>query len=174
MTHLFRLVRLPALVLSLTSPLVFGANAMPKLAFALQDQFGRDYSEAKFANKIVVLTVADREGGQFSGAWTQAIAAALTPETRTRVQFFPVADLRGVPGFVKSFVRRKFPKEKNQSVLLDWDGQLAKRYDLASKQCNLLVFDRRGGGASQFAARETQPDQIASTAAMIERLAHAE
>ena len=66
----------------------------------------------------------------------------------------PVADLRGVPFFLKGFVRGKFPKERDQWVLLDWKGAFFTTYDLQSGVCNILLFSPAGHILQKYTVTE--------------------
>ena len=58
--------------------------------------------------------------------------------------FVGISDLRGVPSFLKGFVRGKFPKEKDNRVLMDWKGVFAKQYEWQKGACNILIFSAEG------------------------------
>ena len=94
--------------------------------------------------------------------WSNAIAGALPPDPARTVKWVSVATLRGVPAFVRGFVKSKFPQEKSRWTLLDWHGLLAKNYALQPSQCNVLVFG--GDGHLVFRTGGRDPDPAAVTA----------
>ena len=113
--------------------------------FKIKDQLDREYSEKNFAGKIVVVIGSDKEGNKFNTAWGKAIGDSIRNQPgREHVQFLRVADLRGVPFFLKGFIKGKFPKEEKKWVLLDWNGHFPKTYGFVKGACNILIFDRRG------------------------------
>ena len=102
-----------ACVVAVGAPAVLAEERSPALAFSLQDQFDRTYTEKNWPGKILVLIVSDRKGSQFNGAWQAAIAGALKPPASSQVQFVGVADVHSVPGFMHGLVKRYFPQDKN-------------------------------------------------------------
>ena len=71
-----------------------------------------------------------------------------------------MADTRGVPFFVKGFVRGKFPKERDRPVLLDWEGRFAKAYDWRPEETNVLVFDEHGTLVHQTHGTEVVAERV--------------
>lgn len=123
---------------------LFAHDNVPLISFTLKDQFGKEYTERSFPDKILVVIVADREGNKFSDSWQQVICEALLKrQTEVPVQCIRVADLRGAPWFLRSFITGKFPKEKNRWSLMDWKGIFAAAYDCELKSCTILIFDRQ-------------------------------
>jgi len=112
------------------------------IPFKLKDQFDREFEERDFHHWILVLTGFDRSGSEYAESWMQAIHDALEGnEEFYKVLQVAVADLRGIPFFLKGFVRGKFPEKRSRWVLMDWDGVFSKAYSLQSKVTNILVFD---------------------------------
>lgn len=120
------------------------AQDVPLISFTLKDQFDREYTEKSFSDKILVVIAGDRDGSKFSDSWQQAIYDALEKrQIAEQVQFIRVADLRGAPWFLYSFIKGKFPKEKDHWSLMDWKGIFATTYGFELKSCNILVFDHQ-------------------------------
>src|SRR5574337_337585 len=134
-------------ILAISGLLIQGvvfARDVPLIAFALKDQFDREYTERSFSGKIVILIAGDREGSKFSDGWQQTIQdALLKKQTGAQVQFVRVADLRGAPSVLRGFIKGKFPKEKDHWSLMDWKGTFANAYGFELKSCNILIFDRQ-------------------------------
>ena len=115
------------------------------ISFKLEDQFGNEYTENDFLGRISLLIGSDKEGSQYNRLWASAIYDSLEEWGKTElVIMIPIADLRGVPFFLKGFVKRKFPKQRDNWVILDWKGRFPKSYDFVAHQTNLLVFDQKG------------------------------
>ena len=53
-----------------------------------------------------------------------------------------VADVRGVPFFLKGRVRGEFPQEPESWVLMDWKGKFALAYEWLPDTSNVSLFDR--------------------------------
>lgn len=113
------------------------------ISFKLRDQFNNSYTEKDFTNRIVIIVGSDKEGSQYNERWSLAIYDSLKKENLIdSVRFLPVADLHGVPFFIKSLVRSKFPRAKHKWVLLDWKGLFAHAYIFIPKASNIIILDR--------------------------------
>ena len=147
-------------------------SALPRLSFHLEDQFGKLHDPSELAGRVVVVLGADRAGHALASSWGPALLRALDERgVAERVRGYAVADLRGVPSALRGIVRRVLPGERELTVLLDWAGELAGRYDFASGRCNVLVADR--GGAVVMRSAEGEPDagRVAAVADAIARVA---
>lgn len=166
----FIAVALFALAAASTGSAAVASAEPPRLELSLPDQFDLDHTAAAYAGKVVLLTVTDREGSAFSGAWIKAIFAALPPEARSQVHIVSAANLHGVPFFVRGLVKSKFPQDPQAWVLLDWHGQLAKTYALTPQCCNLLLFAPDGRLVQKIAGRDVRPAEASAVARAIESL----
>jgi len=111
--------------------------------FDLKDQFDQSYDRNSFDGKIVILLGADRQGSHFTDEWGPTLADSLRRrQIIDRIQFVAVADLHGVPGFMKKMIKGFFPKDKSKWCLMDWDGAFPQAYDFIKHSCNILVFNR--------------------------------
>mgnify|MGYP006281184163 CR=1 FL=1 len=112
------------------------------IQFELKDQFGRDYDETSFENKIIILLGADRKGSQYTDLWGPTLADSLRQRgIIDSVEFVALADLRAVPGLMRGIVKGYFPDAKDKWVLMDWRGVFPQAYDFVDDSCNLLIFD---------------------------------
>ena len=57
------------------------------------------------------------------------------------VRLVSIADVGGVPFFLKGMIRGKMPKEPHNWILMDWGSKFHKAYDCEKDVCNLLYFD---------------------------------
>lgn len=113
------------------------------ISFKLKDQFKRKYTEAHFSDRIIILLEGDRVGSQYQNLWQEAIHDSLQRiGILDQTQIISAADLRGVPVFLKDFIRGKFPQERENWRLMDWNGILAKAYGFVSDKFNIIIFDR--------------------------------
>lgn len=126
-------------------PAPAAATVPPPLAFSLKDQLDREHTEAESAGQVTLLTVADRKGSTFLGAWSKAIGTELGRTEHPPVRWVGAATLSGVPSFMRGMVKKMFGADEKRWTLMDWKGQFAKTYSLPAERASLLVFapDRR-------------------------------
>jgi hypothetical protein len=115
------------------------------VSFEMEDQFRNVYSHRDYAGRVLILIGSDRDGSRYAREWGKALDAAIDRDgAAPDVDLVGFSDLRGVPFFLKGYVRGKFPREEGESTLLDWSGVFADSYDFVSGTVNIFVFDRRG------------------------------
>ncbi len=146
------------------APLAADTQLMP---FRIEDQFDRVHTQADLAGQPLLINVSDRKGSQYADAWLTAIKKALGEEEWEQLAVVSVADVRGVPFFVKGSVKKKFPRSKDEWVLMDWKGRFAKHYGLERDACNLLLFNDTGLLVRREAVTELQPDLLAELVKLI-------
>jgi hypothetical protein len=129
--------------------------------FRIKDQFNRPHDESEFAGKTVLIFNADKKGSQYQGRWVKAVRDSLANRgALDEVQFMEVADLRGVPFFVKRTVKKKFPKDKEKWVLMDWKGRFAKAYEFEADQCSILLIGPDGKLVSRTSGSEVDEQVV--------------
>lgn len=132
------------------------------ISFELEDQFGNNYSEVNFQDKIVIIVGSDKNGSKYNEQWSFALYDSLKSMNRENdVSFLPVADLRGVPFFLRKMIKNKFPEEKNKWILLDWKGVFAESYQFQSESSNILLLDKSHRMIYQTAVKELEGDELA-------------
>ena len=113
--------------------------------FTAKDQLDRIHTDEDYAGRAVIIVGFDRKGSDYRDEWVAALRDSLPDSTGTPdSEILPVASLKGVPFFLKGFLKGKFPKEDSRWMLLDWKGQFTQAYRFASDSCSLLVFDVDG------------------------------
>ena len=127
------------------------------IPFRIQDQFDREHTAADLEHRVFVLVGSDKRGSRYQGAWVDRLRAAFADD---EIPVVEVADLRGVPFFIRGSVKKKFPQEKRSWVLLDWKGELAKAYRFKPDKCSILVFDEGGRLVYQNAAEGLQTGML--------------
>ena len=150
--------------------------AAPVPEFTLRDQFDRPFGLRDHGDSVVVLICSDREGSQWTSAWSRAAYAAAdssrraTGSSRVRVSIRFAADLRGVPGFLHGFVKGKFKPAGRPAnpVLLDWDGVIARTLGLTPHVANVFVLDASLKPA-YVAAGQGRPDELGAFRAALRR-----
>jgi hypothetical protein len=129
------------------------------LPFELKDQFNQKYTEKNFLGKVSVWIGSDRDGSVYNPMWGEALNQSVQDlELAEAVHFVGVADLRGVPFFLKGFVRGKFPQKKERWVLMDWQGVFSKKYSFQAGVSNILVFSSTGDLVYRTTGEE--PDKV--------------
>jgi hypothetical protein len=113
--------------------------------FALSDQFGRAHRRAEYAGAVLVVVGTDRGGSAHVSGWLELARDGLEELAAAgRLQAVGVADLRGVPAFVRPVVRAALAKAVDRPVLLDWEGRFATAYGFDAGACTVLVADEAG------------------------------
>ena len=137
--------RISLMACLLTSVLASQAQSDKLVSFSLKDQFDRSYSDTQYKGKALILVGGDRVGSRYVQPWAHAIYDVMEKDIAlSRAHLVGFADLRAVPGFLRGFVKGKFPKDEREWVLLDWKGGLTKSYDGKTKTCNILIFNPEG------------------------------
>ena len=112
--------------------------------FEMKDQFEHEHRTADWHGDVLLLIGSDQNGSQFDAVWEQAIRDSVPGLVDTgSLRVVHVADVRGVPFFLKGVVRRKFPDDTANPIILDWKGEFATTYGFESDKANILVFDRK-------------------------------
>lgn len=146
------LVSAAALALIWTSGRAQLAPGTPAPTFTLRDQYDSVSTLDSMRGHVVLLVVGDRRGNQYMGAYTRPVRERFSAE---QLRIVPIANLRGVPFFVKGSVRGRFrgttPEGRPRSpVLLDWNGTIARLYGFRSDLTNVYLID--AGGTLRYAA----------------------
>ncbi len=146
------------LVVSLAAVAAGSAEAPALIDFELQDQFDRTYRASDYDGRVLYVVASDKDGSRFNGAWSQAIFEALEGDHEAEaLATFGVADLSGVPFFLKKLIKGKFPQDRDQWALMDWKGRFRKAYGFERGSSNILVFGADGRLAHRAHGREVEP-----------------
>lgn len=119
------------------------AAAPPPVAapqFELSDQFGRNHSFRFPRDKITVVTVSGRNGSDEVAPWTTAVGQRFGEA----IFLQGIADVGGVPGFMRGVIRAMFRKEIKYPVLLDWSGAHSAAFQYDRQSVTVYVVDREG------------------------------
>jgi hypothetical protein len=127
----------------LVSPTVMAADST-LIDFEIKDQFDGIHRDDDFRGRVVVVFAYDRKGNDYQDRWFSAMRDSLAvTHDSSAVGFVRLANVRGVPFFLKSMIKGKFPREPEQWTLLDWKGRFDKAYGFAADMCTILVFNQR-------------------------------
>ncbi len=141
------------------------------ISFKIKDQFERVHADEDYHGHVVVVIASGREGRKYSRLWTRAIKDSLEDESGfDDIRFLRVANMRGIPHFMREMVRGKLPKEKENWVLLDWEGEFAEAYQFEKGASNIFVFDRHGVLVHQTHGREPAQAELGAVLAKLKSL----
>jgi hypothetical protein len=84
-----------------------------------------------------------------------------------RLNLVGLSNLKGVPFFLKDYVRGKFSQNAGEWALMDWKGLFADSYGFIAGKANVVVFDKEGELVHQAHFSECRPDQVLSLTAII-------
>jgi predicted transcriptional regulator len=107
--------------------------------FLLHDQYNRAFTMRQCRGTVVVLLAGNREGSKQNHEW----GARIAERYRNRVVIIGIADVRSAPFFMKGRIKNNFKKEKVR-VLLDWKGEVFKKYGLTDNGSNIILIDKSG------------------------------
>jgi hypothetical protein len=140
------------------------------VAFEMEDQFRNSYSHADFSGLVLVLIGSDKDGASIAMEWGKALGESLKLEKEEREVFvIGLSDLRGVPFFLKGYVRSKFPKKQEEWALLDWQGLFAESYGFVSGEANILVFGYSGSLIHQARFSDCESSAVEAIAAKVRK-----
>lgn len=112
-----------------------------KLAdFELRDQHGTSRTYCFPKAKVTVMTLADQKGSQQLEPWIAHVYRRFGKD----IDIDGVADVSSVPRPLQGMVRFGFRAQLNYSVMLDWDGSVARAFDYRKNVANVYVINRNG------------------------------
>ena len=117
--------------------------------FWLKDQYDNFFKLSDLRGTVVLMVYGDRTGAQFNGKWATAVREKYNAGGNEQARIVPIANLDAVPRPFRSYAKGKFrgnnPDGKpSRSVLLDWDGGVAKLYGFQEGLSNVYLVDRNG------------------------------
>ena len=128
-----RLLLIAGVVVSLASTLRSPAKAQSPVDFTLREQYDTSFTLSTQRGRMVLLLYSDRKGSQFVGYFSRAARKWRVERGDTAVlRIVNIANLDGVPRLIRGSVKGNFKGTENgrpkSSVLLDFDGKLAKLF----------------------------------------------
>jgi len=112
----------------------------------LRDQYDAPLDLSFPRTNVTILVIADRTGSRQVQGWI----AELKPWFAERIEFWGLANVRGVPGPLRNRIRMKFQENCEYRVLLDWTGEVCARLKYRPGRANLLVLARNGQVCARF------------------------
>jgi predicted transcriptional regulator len=149
------------LVLLLVFTGIHAESSEKLISFRLKDQHKKLYTDLDYRGKLFLTIGSDKEGREFNPMWTIAIKNALKDDKKFKdLQILRVADMRGAPEFIRPLIASKFPKERSEWVVLDWEGVFPETYGFKKKIANILIFDKKGRLVYQDDGKEPEKEKL--------------
>ncbi|HWH72519.1 MAG TPA: hypothetical protein VNT26_24370 [Candidatus Sulfotelmatobacter sp.] len=143
---------------------VGATNTTVLSSFELPDQYGHQHQCDFSRSSITVLTLADKQGAEQIPGWVQALKARFG----SRINLEGVADVSSVPGVFRSMVRKGLREKFQYPIMLDWEGKVVSRFQLAKGMANVFLV-ARNGQLLLSAQGPAESNQLAKVFAAIER-----
>ena len=125
------------------------------IEFELKDQFKFEHHDEDFHGKVLLVMVGNKKGGKFARVWSEHLQDSIPAwGLDDDVELLSVADMGGVPFFLKGMIRGKMPKEPNNWMLMDWGSKFHKAYDCEKDVCNIIYFDAESRYHDRFVVTE--------------------
>ena len=112
--------------------------------WTLQDAEEKDHALKKLRGKVVFLIMGNRKIREEDDKWAEAFQKEYGENEQ--VIAYIIGDLRSVPGFIpKGFIRSQLKKNPPAvKFLLDWKGEVHKRYQTEKKKPTLYLISQKG------------------------------
>ncbi len=110
------------------------------IEFTLTDQDGQPRAVEYPRDKVSVFIVADQKGSAEIAGWITPLYARY----ENRVEISGIAALPGIPPMFHGLFRREFKKRLTYPVMLDWSGDVARRFGYEKERAQLLVIGKDG------------------------------
>lgn len=155
--------------------LLLSAAALQTADWRLKDQFGREHAAADLRGHAVFIVGGDRAARNAMEPWIRAVAGAVDSTTggRHTYRVVRVADLRSVPRLMRGMALSYAPRDTAQPLLLDFSGEIARRYGFTPGVANQVVLGRDGSVLYRGAAQTPGPARVDSIAVALRRAAAA-
>lgn len=121
---------------------VDGAMARPNRLqpFEMPDQHGARHVVSFPRERLLLLTVADREGSEQVNDWVEPIHR----EYEARLEIVGVAQLGPVPTLFRARILRELRRAYDRPLLLDWTGDMSESMGAHRKRANIYLIDTQG------------------------------
>ena len=119
----------------------------------LRDQYDAPQRLTFPSTNVVVLTIADKQGSEQIDGWV----AALKARYAGRIELRGLAEVGGVPGFLRGKVRKKFQETRTYPVMMDWSGKVCPQFGFQPGLANVLVIARDGNIQARVVGSAREP-----------------
>jgi hypothetical protein len=127
-------------LLAITPATAATSQRAAPIEFTLSDQDGQTRVVDYPREKVTVFVVADHKGSGEIAGWI----APLYQRYETGVEISGIAALPGIPPMFHGLFRREFKKRLTYPVMLDWSGDVARRFGYEKERAQLLVIGKDG------------------------------
>lgn len=112
--------------------------------WTLQDPEEKEHNLKKLRGKVIFLIMGNRKIRKEDDKWAEAFQKVYGENEQ--VVAYIIGDLRSVPGFIpKGFIRSQLKKNPPPvKFLLDWKGEVHKRYQTEKKKPTLYLISQKG------------------------------
>ena len=112
--------------------------------WTLQDAEEKEHNLKKLRGKVVFLIMGNRKIRKEDDKWAEAFQKVYGENEQ--IVAYIIGDLRSVPGFIpKGFIRSQLKKNPPAvKFLLDWKGEVHKRYQTEKKKPTLYLISQKG------------------------------
>ena len=112
--------------------------------WTLQDAEEKEHNLKKLRGKVVFFIMGNRKIRKEDDKWAEAFQKEYGENEH--VVAYIIGDLRSVPGFIpKRFIRGQLKKNPPPvGFLLDWKGEVHKRYQTEEKKPTLYLISQKG------------------------------
>ncbi|MGE3309601.1 MAG: hypothetical protein AB7O66_06490 [Limisphaerales bacterium] len=139
---------LAAVVLALTGtfpPPTASAGQPPRThvridSFHLTDQFGAEHRMEFPRSRPLLLLVGDRKGSEEIDPWIEPLKA----RWGNVCDIVGVADVDGVPRFLRGRITEAIRESRAKPLLLDFEGKVTRRLPCEKKTANVFAIDPTG------------------------------
>ena len=108
--------------------------------FSLMDQYGKSYQIAYPNEKICVLVFADKWGSTQVEGWVRPLYETY----QDAILIHGVAQLEGVPRWLRSTLVGIFKRMIKFSVMMDWTGEVSRDYEYPGGNAFVVIVDKQG------------------------------
>jgi hypothetical protein len=109
-------------------------------SFELADQFGGTHRYDFPRQRPLILLVGDRKGSEEIDGWI----GPLKKHFAATADITGIADMRGIPRFLRERITAAIKKSRPAPVMLDFDGLVTDRLPCVRKVANVFVIGPRG------------------------------
>lgn len=125
------------------------ANHTRLASFELADQFGRSHRIEFPRSRPLLLLVSDRKGSAEVDDWIPP----LKKHWGTVADIAGIADVHGIPSFLRDRIRTAIRENRKSPVMLDFEGEITRQLDCADRKANVFLFDPSGKLAAVVTGR---------------------
>ncbi len=109
-------------------------------SFMLKDQRGRRHEQTFPKKRVSIYALADRKGSDQLEDWI----TPLYKQYEDRVDLCGVANLKGVPKFMRPMIRGMFRKGVDYPVMMDWSGETCEAFGYRANAADIFVVAPNG------------------------------